>query len=442
MVILQGHASRQFSGRTCERRNPFPSDRENAIRTPEGAAPVTATPLDDLARRPIVTLAPKQERRAEQGHPWIYSNEILLDAAAKALPPGTLVTVVTSEKRRLGVASFNPHTLVGLRLFDRDPGRRIDAGFFAARLKRALEIRSKLFAEPYYRLVHAEADGLPGLIIDRYDTALVCQLNTAGMARLETELVEALDKLLRPKILLFRNDSPSRVLEELEIETRLLRGTIEAPIILRENGCSFLADLTSGQKTGWFYDQRPNRDFIGRLAQGARILDAYSFTGGFGVLAAQRGASAATLVDRSEPALALAGQAAALNGVADRIQILRGEAFEVLESLNAAKERFDIIVLDPPSFVKSKKDLGPGSRAYRKLARLGAALVGRGGFLLAASCSHNMALDLFAEAVRQGIQDAGRTARLLHTGFAGPDHPVHPALPESAYLKAQILAVD
>jgi 23S rRNA (cytosine1962-C5)-methyltransferase len=403
---------------------------------------VTAIPIDDLATRPAVTLLPKQEKRAEHGHPWIYSNEIVLDAPAKALPPGGLVTVLTSEGKRLGVASFNPHPLVSLRIFDRDPGRRIDAGFFAARLKRAVEIRSKIFAEPYYRLVHAEADGLPGLIIDRYGSALVCQLNTAGMARLEPELLEALDKVLKPETVLLRNDSPARQLEGLESETRLLRGSVDAPLRLRENGCDYLADLSGGQKTGWFFDQRPNRAFVAGLAAGARVLDVYSFTGGFGLLAAKHGASEVALLDRSEPALALALQAAALNGVGDRIKTMRGEAFDILESLANSKERYDIVILDPPAFVKSKKDLGPGGRAYRKLARLGTSLVGRGGFLLTASCSHNMALEAFNDAVRAGINDAGRTARLLYTGFAGPDHPTHPALPESAYLKAQLLAID
>jgi 23S rRNA (cytosine1962-C5)-methyltransferase len=403
---------------------------------------VSIEPADEIATRPVVTLQPKGERRAEYGHPWIYSNEIVLDAAAKALQPGSLVTVLTSEGRRLGVASFNPHSLIALRLFDRDPGRRIDAGFFAARVKRALDIRARLFAEPHYRLLHAEADGVPGLVVDRYGPALVCQLNTAGMTRLETVIVEALDRVLKPETIVLRNDSPARALEGLEPETRLLRGTTEAPLRLRENGCDFLADLSGGQKTGWFFDQRPNRAVMAALAGGTRVLDAYSFTGGFGVLAAARGATEATLLDRSEPALDLALKAAALNGVADRVKPLRGDAFETLDSLNAAKERFDLVILDPPAFVKSKKDLGPGGRAYRKLTRLGTALVARGGFLLTASCSHNMTLDLFAEAARQGIQDAGRTARLIHTGFAGPDHPTHPALPESAYLKALVLAID
>jgi 23S rRNA (cytosine1962-C5)-methyltransferase len=397
---------------------------------------------DDPTARPTVTLVPHKEKRVEQGHPWIYSNEVVLDAAAKALPAGTLVTVLTSHGRRLGVASFNPHPLISLRLFDRDPGRRIDAGFFAARLKRALDIRDRLFDRPYYRLVHAEADGLPGLIIDRYGTALVCQLNSAGMASLEAELLQALDQVLKPEIVVLRNDSSARSLEGLDPETRLVRGAVDGPLVVEENGVEYLADLSGGQKTGWFFDQRPNRAFTAGLADGARVLDAYSYTGGFGLLAARRGAAEVTLLDRSEPALALALAAAERNKVADRIKSLRGEAFETLERLVAAKERFDLVLLDPPAFVKSKKELGPGGRGYRKLARLGAALAARGGFVMIASCSHNMTLDLFGEAVRQGFQDAGRTARLIHTGFAGPDHPTHPALPESAYLKALVLAVD
>ncbi len=397
---------------------------------------------DDLATRPTVTLAPHKEKRAEQGHPWIYSNEAVLDAAAKALPPGTLVTVLTSQGRRLGVASFNSHPLVSLRLFDRDPGRRIDAAFFAARLKRALDIRNRVFNEPYYRLIHAEADGVPGLIIDRYGPALVCQLNTAGMALLEPDLLQALDQVLNPEIVILRNESSARALEGLESEVRVVKGAIDGPFAVRENGIEYLADLSAGQKTGWFFDQRPNRAFAAGLAPKARVLDAYSYTGGFGLLAAARDAAEVTLLDRAEAALALALEAARRNGVAEHVKSITGDVFETLEGLGSAKERFDLVLLDPPAFVKSKKELGPGSRGYRKLTRLGAALAGRGGFLMVSSCSHNMTLDLFAEAVRQGLQDAGRTGRIIYTGFAGPDHPTHPALPESAYLKALMLAVD
>ena len=397
---------------------------------------------DDPSTRPQVTLVAGKHKRAERGHPWIYSNEVVLNAAAKALPAGSLVTVRTAEGRSLGVATFNPQPLITCRIITRDWSVKIDRGFLVKRFERALALRDRLFPEPYYRLIHAEADGLPGLIVDRYGTALVCQLNTAWASAMEDDILKALEEVLAPEAVVFRNDSQARILEGLPAETRFAKGGLAGPLEVRENGSTFLADLSEGQKTGWFFDQRPNRAFVAGLAKGQRVIDCYSFTGGFGIQAAVAGAAEVTLVDRSEPALALARRAAELNGVADRCKILRGEVFETLEKLAEAKERFDVVILDPPAFVKSKKDLGPGSRGYRKMVRLGAALVARQGVLLAASCSHNMPLDLFAEAVRQGLDDAGRVGRILHTGGAGPDHPVHPALPESAYLKAQVLALD
>ena len=393
-------------------------------------------------RYPRLVTVPGKHRRAEAGHPWIYANEVVLDAAAKTLTPGSIVSVFEAGGRPLGVATFNLHALVTLRLFDRNPTQRIDRSFLAERLARALAIREKLFPEPYYRLIHAEADGLPGLIVDRYGPALVCQLNTAGMAALEAELLAALEMVLTPDIIVLRNDSPARALEGLESEIRVVKGTLNGALPVRENGCEFLADLSDGQKTGWFFDQRPNRAMVARLVQGARVLDAYTFSGGFGIQAAVAGAQNVTLLDRSEGSLALAARAAALNGVEGRCRTLRGEVFETLERLHAEGDRYDVVILDPPAFVKSRKDLAAGSRGYRKMVRLGAALVSRGGFLFAASCSHNMPVDLFAEAVGQGLRDAHRGGRILYSGGAGPDHPVHPSLPESAYLKCQLLALD
>lgn len=397
---------------------------------------------DSLDARPTITLQPGRHKRALEGHPWIYSNEIVLDAAAKSLPSGSLVTVLTGEGKRIGVAGFNAHALVALRLYDRDPGRAIDAGFFAARLRRALQIREALFQEPYYRLIHADADGVPGLIVDRFGSNVALQLNTATSMALEPEILAAVESVLKPAGIVLRNESAARALEGLEPETRVARGSFDRPIELQENGTTFLADLAQGQKTGWFFDQRPNRAVVASLATKRTVLDAYSFTGGFGILAAARGAASVTLVDRSATALGLAVQAAAANDVADRVETIEGEAFETLARFGEERRRFDIVVLDPPAFVKSRKDLGPGGRAYRKLARLGAQVTQRQGYLLAASCSHNMPLDPFLEAVRQGLQDAGRTGRILFTGGAGPDHPTHPALPESSYLKALLLALD
>ena len=397
---------------------------------------------DDPKTRPIIMLQPGRHRRAEAGHPWVYSNEVQMDAAAKALPPGSLVTLRSAGGDPLGVASFNPHTLVSARLFDRDAKRRIDHEFFIERLERALSLRRRLYAEPYYRLVHAEADGVPGLVADRFGEALVLQLNTAGMARLDSELIAACEAALAPAIILLRNDSPARALEGLESEVRLAKGELAGPIELIENGARFLADAREGQKTGWFFDQRDNRRFVAALAAGARVLDLYCYTGGFAVAAARAGADAVLGLDRSEPALALAAASADLNGVGDHCRFQRADAFGELARLSGEGARFDLVIADPPAFVKSKKDLGPGLRGYRKLARLAASLVAPGGVLFLASCSHNVEPPDFAEAVRRGLEDASRTGRILRSAGAAPDHPVHPWLPESAYLKAEVLLLD
>jgi 23S rRNA (cytosine1962-C5)-methyltransferase len=397
---------------------------------------------DDPKTRPTITLQAGRHKRAAAGHPWVFSNEVVMDGAAKALAPGTLVTLRQAGGEPLGVATFNPHTLVAARILDRDPKRRIDRDFFALRLEQALALRRRLYAEPHYRLVHAEADGLPGLAADRFGDVLVAQLNTAGMARLETEFLAAADQVLAPRAVVLRNDSPARALEGLEPETRVAKGEMAGPVELVENGTRFLADVVEGQKTGWFFDQRENRRLVATLSPGARVLDLYCFTGGFALEAARAGADRVLALDRSEPALALAAASAELNGVGERCRFQRAEAFGELARLVDAAERFDVVIADPPAFVKSKKDLGPGLRGYRKLARLAASLVAPGGILFIASCSHNVEPPDFAEAVRRGLEDAGRGGRILASAGAAPDHPVHPWLPESAYLKAQVLALD
>ncbi len=397
---------------------------------------------DDPKARPIVYLQPGRHKRAAAGHPWVYSNEVTMDAAAKALPPGTLVDLRTAGGDRLGVASFNAHTLVSARILDRDGKRRVDREFFALRLEAAMTLRRRLYAEPYYRLVHAEADGLPGIVAGRYGEVLVLQLNTAGMTALEAECLDACDAVLAPGAIVLRNDSPARALEGLAPELRVAKGEIERPIALVENGARFLADPREGQKTGWFFDQRENRRFMAGLASGARVLDLYCYAGGFAVQAALGGAAAVLALDRSEPAMALAAASAELNGVGERCRFQRADAFDELARLAAAGERFDLVIADPPAFVKSKKELGPGLRGYRKLARLAASLVAPGGALFLASCSHNVEPPDFAEAVRRGLEDAGRGGRILLSAGAAPDHPVHPWLPESAYLKAQALVLD
>ena len=401
-----------------------------------------AAAADDPAGRPQIGLLPGFHRRAEGGHPWVYSNEVAMDAAAKALVPGTLVTLRRPDERAFGVAMFNPHSLIAARLLDRDAGRAIDRRFFARRLERALKLRERLYERPYYRLVHAEADGLPGLVIDRSGAVLVMQANAAGIDRLTPIIIDALRGLVSPESIVLRNDSPARTQEGLPLETSVALGTVAGPVPVEEDGTVFVADVLAGQKTGWFFDQRDNRAFIAGLARGARVLDLYCHSGGFAVAAAHKGAAAVLGIDSSEPALALAAEAARKNGVAERALFRRGDVFVEAAALAAAGERFDIVIADPPPFARSKRAVPAALRGYRKLAHLAAQLTAPTGFLFLASCSYNVGVADFAEAVRRGLADAGRAARILKSSGASPDHPIHPALPESAYLKALTLTLD
>ncbi|WPB87133.1 class I SAM-dependent rRNA methyltransferase [Sediminicoccus rosea] len=387
---------------------------------------------------PLLRLQPGRDRRVKSGHPWAFSNEIVMDAAARALPPGSPVRLEGDDGVKHGIWHFNPHSLIAARILDRQAQAAPDAAWFTARIARALALRERLGLARHARLVHAEADGLPGLIVDRFDDVIALQANTAGMEAATPLIVEALRELLNPRSILARNDSAVRGLEGLPLETRLLHGS-EAQARVEEGGLAFAVDLLSGQKTGWFFDQRENRARVAALAKGATMLDAFCHTGGFGLMAAKEGARQVTLLDRSQPALDLALASAAANGLADRVTARRGEALETLERMIGAGERFDVVVADPPAFAKTRKDIPAALRAYQRLARICAQLVNPGGFLFIASCSHHAAPPEFAAAVAEGVWRARREARLLASTGAGPDHPVHPMLPESAYLKGQLL---
>lgn len=388
--------------------------------------------------RPLIRLLPGRDRRVKGGHPWAYSNEIAMTPAARALPPGTVVRLEGDDGVRHGAWHFNPHSLIAARRLDADPAAACDAAWFRARLAEALALRERLFDAPHYRLVHAEADGLPGLVVDRYGDVLAVQANTAGMDAATPLILEALNGLIAPRGIVARNDAGVRALEGLPEETRLLHGDASGATV-EENGRRFPVDLLGGQKTGWFFDQREHRARVARLAQGATVLDAFCHTGGFGIGCAVAGAARVTLLDRSEHALATAKDAAAMNGVADRVATQRGEAMEALERMLGAGQRFGVVIADPPAFAKTRKDQPAALRAYAKLARNAAGLVERGGFLFIASCSHHVAPGEFADAVAWGVHRARRDARILHMGGAGPDHPLHPMLPESQYLKGMLL---
>jgi 23S rRNA (cytosine1962-C5)-methyltransferase len=393
-----------------------------------------------LTDRLLLRLKPGQGRRLRAGAPWAFSNEIAMLPEYRRTEPGGLVRLEADDGGRLGTFMFNPHSLIAARLMDRNPDAAIDAAWLRERLQSAIDLRSRVCDSPFHRLVHAEADRLPGLIVDRYDDVAVLQANAAGMDRLTPAIIEALTALLPLRAVVGRNDSAARGHEHLPEQVLLLHGD-DATTTVEEGGVRFPVDPLSGQKTGWYFDQRPNRDRVAALAEGAAVLDVFCHVGAFGLRCAAAGARSVTLVDSSAPALEHAQNAASLNGFADRVAVRRGDGFDVMVALAEAGERFDIVVCDPPAFAKSRKDAEAGLRAYGRMARLAAALVAPGGFLFVASCSHHAPLDSWAGQIATGLFRARREARILATTGAGPDHPVHPHLPETAYLKAQLLQV-
>jgi 23S rRNA (cytosine1962-C5)-methyltransferase len=394
-----------------------------------------------MAAHPTVRLKPKEGRRLRAGAPWAFSNEVEMSNATKALKPGAVVNIVGDDGHPLGSGYFNPNSLIAIRLLDALPDVKFNAAYFEKKLTRALDLRDALYGKPYYRLVHAEGDYLPGMTIDRFGDACVVQVTTAGMEGLLEPLLAALEKAIAPGAVILRADTPSRGLEGLDSYVRAAKGDASR-IVVEENGIRYFADLGSGQKTGWYYDQRDNRAFLATLASGKSVLDAYCYTGGFALAAAKAGAREVVALDSSAPALALAEDSAAANGIASVCKFVKSDVFEEFERLGAAKETFDIVIADPPPFVKSRKDLEPGAKAYRKLARMAAKLVAPNGLLLLASCSHNIQPDRFAQECAMGMQRADRRARLIRQAGAGADHPVHPMLTESAYLKALVYALD
>ena len=395
---------------------------------------------DVAGDRPVVRLSAGQGRRLRAGSPWVFSNEIAMRPEYRRMQAGMLVRLEGDDGVRFGTFMFNPHSLIAARLLDRDPAAVIDLAWMRARLQSAIALRERVCDSPFHRLVHAEADRLPGLVIDRFGDVAVLQANTAGMDRLAPLLVRALTDLLPLRAVVARNDSSARRLEGLPEMVELLFGG-EAAATAEEGGLRFPVDPLAGQKTGWFFDQRPNRDRVAALASGGRVLDVFCHVGAFGLRCAAAGAASVVLVDSSAPALAQAREAARLNGLEARVATTRADAFEALTALAEAGDRFDLVVCDPPAFAKSRKDAEAGLRAYSRMVRLAAPLVTPGGFLFVASCSYHAPLEAWTAQVAFGLHRARREARIVFTGGAGPDHPVHPHLPETAYLKTQLLQV-
>ena len=393
---------------------------------------------------PVVRLKPKAEARAiRHGFPWVYADELVTDRRTQGLEPGALAVLEDGERRPLGLVTVNTRSKIIARMLDRDPEARVDEAWFADRIGRALAHRARLYPQPFYRLVHAEADGLPGVVIDRFGDVAVIQPNAAWAERLLEPLVAALVAVTGVASVIKNGSGRVRGLEGLAEEMAVIHGPAPTgPVPVPMNGATYMADLMGGQKTGLFFDQRENHAFAARLAQGARVLDVFSHVGGFALAALAHGAASALAVDASAPALALAGQGAAASGFGDRFTTRQGDAFEVLEALGADGARFDLVICDPPAFAPAKPALEAGLRAYERIARLAAPLVAPGGYLVLCSCSHAADLQAFRNASARGIGRGGRRGQIIHTGFAGPDHPVLPQLAESSYLKALAFRLD
>ena len=393
---------------------------------------------------PVVRLKPKAEARAiRHGFPWVYADELVTDRRTQALAPGALAVLEDGERRALGLVTVNVKSKIIARMLDRDPEAVIGQAWFETRLARALAHRDRLYPQPFYRLVHAESDGLPGVVIDRFGDVAVVQPNAAWAEAYLAALVEALVAVTGVATVIKNGSGRARGLEGLAEELAVIHGPApKGPIPVPMNGATYMADLMGGQKTGLFFDQRENHAFAARLARGATVLDVFSHVGGFALAALAGGATSALAVDASAAALALAGQGAQASGFADRFATRQGDAFEVLEALGTEGARFDLVICDPPAFAPAKPALEAGLRAYERIARLAAPLVAPGGYLVLCSCSHAADLQAFRNASSRGIGRAGRRGQIIHTGFAGPDHPVLPQLAESSYLKALAFRLD
>lgn len=388
-----------------------------------------------MPKSPELWLRAGADRRLKQGHCWIYSNEI--DSARSPLGEfraGDVVNVTNAAGVVLASAWMEPNSLICARVFSRQPDRQPTADLFASRIGAALALRERYFPDPCYRLLYGDSDGVSGVVVDRYGEFLVMQLNTAGAERHAAALVEALRETLAPAGILLRADSRSRREQGLESHSEVAAGEVPERVELVENGVRFSVPVYSGQKTGWFYDHRDNRARLNRLCRGARVLDVYSYIGGWGVQAAVAGASRVCCIDNSAQALDLALHNAALNGVA--VEILQGRADQCMRELADSGEQFDVVVLDPPAFVQRKRDLGKGRKAYQRINELALELLSPSGLLVSASCSMHLPEQDLVEAVAAAARRTGKSLRITHSGGQSADHPVHPVIPETRYLKA------
>jgi 23S rRNA (cytosine1962-C5)-methyltransferase len=386
-------------------------------------------------------LKPKADKRIRAGNLWIYSNEIDTDQTPlKSFEMGEVVCVLDAQGKALGMATINPQALLCARLLTRDV-RSIDTDFFVERLKSALQLREAIYDTPHYRWVHGEGDFLPGLIIDRFGDDIVVQLGSSGMDKLQSDIVQAIQRLVNAKSIILRNDSRGRELEGLESHVSLALGSEPDCLSLSENGVTFQAPALSGQKTGWFYDHRSMRARLQTYAPKKRVLDVFAYLGSFGVQATAFGAQSVTCVDVSSVSAEWVTRNAALNGVADKVTSVTGDAFDVMAQLLADGQKFDLVIVDPPAFIPKAKDHAKGLAAYQKLNALAIRLLNVNGILFSGSCSMHLGRDELLVSIQKAARANDRRVQLLEETHQAPDHPVHPAMKETQYLKGLICRV-
>jgi 23S rRNA (cytosine1962-C5)-methyltransferase len=394
----------------------------------------------DVSHLPVLRLKRNEDRRLQAGHLWVFSNEVdTQQTPLNKLRPGGLVRVLAHNDRALGLAYANPASLITARLLE--TWAIPDARWFEARLRAALALRERLYSGPYYRAVYGEADGLPGLVIDRYGERCVAQIGTAGMELMKSHIRTAAERVFECETLIFKNDGAARELEGLPAYVEAAKGRLEDSAAVVEGGLRFRVPLAEGQKTGWFFDQTANRSALGKYVRaGARVLDVFSYVGAWGTRAAKDGAAEVLCVDSSAHALELAAQNARQNSLS--IATRKGDAFEVLEALGEESARFDIVIVDPPAFAKRKKDLPKALAAYKRLNQLALRLLGDDGILVSCSCSYHVSAEDLQDAIAKAARGAGKHLQVLELGGQSPDHPVHPAIPETRYLKAYFCRVN
>ncbi|MBN2866230.1 MAG: class I SAM-dependent rRNA methyltransferase [Thiotrichales bacterium] len=383
-----------------------------------------------------VRLKKNEERRIKQGHMWVFSNEVdLVATPIKGMQAGQQVIIESSNGKAIGMGYVNPNTLICIRMLSRNPKLEMNMKFLKRRIQAAQELRELSFDAPYYRLVFGDSDGLPGLVIDRFGDVFSVQITTAGMETVKDDIVQVLENLYHPSAIVMRNDNKSRELEGLPLYDEVVHGELPDEIIIEENGAKFAIPVKDGQKTGWFYDHRMGRRRLQEMVKGKRVLDVFSYLGGWGIEAAVAGASEVTCVDSSELAINGVERNAELNGVSEKMTLIQGKAFDVLNALRMEAGKFDVIIVDPPAFVKRKKDYKQGAEGYRRINELAMRLLENDGILVSASCSHHMSRDNLLNQVQQAARHIDRTAQMFDQAHQAPDHPIHPAIPETEYLK-------